>query len=701
MSKMRVYELAKLLGKTNSELVDIITGLGIQIKSHMSSIEMEAAQLVEDSLRETSKDKTTAAAQDEKDGKPPTTGKTGQAGQKEGKKGGKEVSMKTITVNSSSTVGDIAKKLGKAPAEVVKSLLDAGFMVPANKKPTDDVLLAICEAYGCEVGFEDESGEKEKQEEGAEKNNETPEAVMKSGPKAPRIAPNAAKVLLGDAKLRSPIVTVMGHVDHGKTTLLDSIRKTSVTEGEAGGITQHIGAYKVHCNGHDIVFLDTPGHEAFTAMRARGASVTDIAILVVAADDGVKPQTLEAMNHAKAAGVPIIVAVNKTDKPDAKPDRVRQQLSDYGLAPEEWGGDTIMVDIAAKTGEGIDQLLEMVLLVAEMGELVASEAAPAEGIVIEANLDKGKGPVATVIVQQGTLKRGSIIATQTAWGKIRAMLDDTGKAVNEAGPSTPVEILGLENVPIPGESFKIMASEREARDLVSLSVQREQDQMKSRGRLTLEELYDKMQTEDIPQLNVVLKCDVQGSLEAFRTTLMKMCTEEVRIGIIHEGVGRISESDVTLASVSNAIIIGFNVRPDAKAKKLAESENVQVRLYRVIYEMQEDIHAALEGMLSPTLRESIVGQAEIRAFFKVPKIGRIAGCFVQEGVIRRNTKVRVVRDGIVIWDGNLSGLRHFKEDVREIAAGNECGLSFSGFQDFREGDVVEAYEILAEKKTLD
>jgi len=675
---MRVYELAKLLGKTNPELVDILTGLGIEVKSHMSSIDMDVASLVESSLREASGNKTEKI--------------------KEVEKGGKESSMKIITVSNSSTVGDIAKKLDKTPAEVVKHLLSAGFMVPANAKPTDDVLLAICEAYNCEVSFREESPAAKDRGEAADKKpsgNRAGRPAEASLRKDTEKRPQAS-----DAKPRSPIVTVMGHVDHGKTTLLDSIRKTNVTEGEAGGITQHIGAYKVRYNDHDIVFLDTPGHEAFTAMRARGAGVTDIAILVVAADDGVKPQTLEAMNHAKAAGVPIIVAVNKTDKPDAKPERVRQQLSDYGLAPEEWGGDTIMVDIAAKTGEGIDQLLEMVLLVAEMGELTASATVPAEGIVIEANLDKGKGPVATVIVQQGTLRRGSIIATQTACGKVRAMLDDTGKAVNEAGPSTPVEILGLENVPLPGEVFRILSSEREARDLVSQSTQREQDMMKSRNRLTLEELYDKMQSEEIPQLNIVLKCDVQGSLEAFHSTLMKMSSEQVGISIVHEGVGRISESDVSLASVSNAIIIGFNVRPDAGAKKLAESENVQIRLYRVIYEMQEDMHAALEGMLAPTLRENIVGQAEIRAFFKVPKIGRIAGCFVQEGVIRRNTKVRVVRDGVVIWDGSLSGMRHFKEDVREIAAGNECGMSFSGFQDFREGDIVEAYEILEEKKTL-
>lgn len=674
MSKIRVYELAKLLGKSSPELVTMLTDLGVGVKSHMSSIDMETAQLVENVCKES-----------EAGGKAPSTAMKGRV---------EEKPAKTIGVRPSDTVGDIAKKMGKSPAEVVKALLDAGFMVPANAVPNDDAILAICEAFRCDVSMEDDSPAKDeaiKQQKPAQKavDQKAKAWDRKGGVAAP------------DAKLRPPIVTVMGHVDHGKTTLLDFIRKTRVSEGEAGGITQHIGAYKVNCNGNDIVFLDTPGHEAFTAMRARGASVTDIAVLVVAADDGVKPQTLEAMNHAKAAGVPIIVAINKIDKPDAKPERVRQQLSDYGLAPEEWGGDTIMVEVAAKIGTGVDQLLEMILLVAEMAELKASETVDAEGIVVEANLDKGKGSVATVIVLQGTLAKGNIVATQTSWGKIRAMLDDTGKQIASAGPSTPVEILGLESVPLPGESFHIFATEREAREMVESAAKKDQEATRSRSRMTLEELYDQMQSEDIPHLNVVLKCDVQGSLEAFHATLMKMSTEEVGINIVHEGVGRISESDVTLASVSNAIIIGFNVRPDSNAKKLSESENVQIRMYRVIYDMQEDIKAALEGILAPVLHENILGQAEVRASFKIPKIGRIAGCFVQEGVIKRSTKVRVVRDGVVVWDGGLSGLRHFKEDVREIASGNECGLSFSGFQDFREGDIVEAYEILSEKKTLD
>jgi translation initiation factor IF-2 len=672
MSKIRVYELAKLLGRSNPELVELLKKMGVEIKTHMSSIDMETAQMVEDVLAKGTQTPASVAESARED----TTGKAPE--------------HVKIIVDKTATVGDIAKKLGKTPSDVVKVLVNEGFMIPAGTVPDDEILTVLSLAFNCEII-----------------RDETPSPVPATAPEKPQSDESLPKVKkkdpvpsAADAKPRPPIVTVMGHVDHGKTTLLDFIRKTRVTEGEAGGITQHIGAYKVNCNGHDIVFLDTPGHEAFTAMRARGASVTDIAILVVAADDGVMPQTLEAMNHARAAGVPIIVAINKIDKPDAKPERVRQQLSDYGLVPEEWGGDAIMVEVAAKAGDGIDTLLEMILLVAEMAELKASATAPAEGIVVEANLDKGKGPVATIIVQQGTLKRGSIIATKTSWGKIRAMLDDTGRPIDAAGPSTPIEVLGLESVPMPGETFRIIGSEREGRDQVSDSAKNDQDQNRTRARMTLEELYDQMQSEEIPQLAIVLKCDVQGSLEAFRSTLMKMGTEEVGINIIHEGVGRISESDVTLASVSNAIIIGFNVRPDANAKKLSEQENVQIRLYRVIYDMQEDVKAALEGMLAPTLRENVVGQAEIRAAFKIPKIGRIAGCFVHDGVIRRNAKARVVRDGIVVWDGTLSGLRHFKEDVREIASGNECGISFAGFQDFREGDVVEVYEILSEKKTL-
>jgi translation initiation factor IF-2 len=680
MNKIRVYELAKLLGRTNPELLAVLSELNIVVKSHMSSLDMETAQLVEEHVNKT---------------------KNGDLDTAAGKKPSAAV---VVYIGENATVGDIAKKLGRSPAELVRILIGEGFMIPANTVPSEDVLTVISVAFNCEIKTGDEPETEipavapppEPEPEIEERREETKEPEAKKSAAVRKAPPTDAS----DAKPRPPIVTVLGHVDHGKTTLLDFIRKTRVTEGEAGGITQHIGAYKVEYNGNQIVFLDTPGHEAFTAMRARGASVTDIVILVVAAEDGVKPQTLEAMNHAKAAGVPIIVAINKVDKPDAKPERVRQQLSDYGLVPEEWGGDVIMVEISAKTGQGVDNLLDMVLLVAELGELKASESVPASGIVVEANLDKGKGPVASVIVQQGTLRRGNIIATDTSWGKIRAMLDDKGRPTDSAGPSSPIEVLGLETVPAPGETFMLRVSEREARDIAAVASRKE---VSGQGRdsMTLEELYSQMQASDTPQLNIILKCDVQGSLEAFHSTLMKMSSDAVKINIIHEGVGRVSGSDVDLAAVSHAIIIGFNVRPDANAKKLSEAENVQIRLYRVIYDMQEDIKAALEGMLAPTLRENMVGIAEIRNIFKIPKAGKIAGCFVQDGAIKRSTKVRVVRDGIVLWDGALSSLKHFKDDVREISAGNECGLNFAGFQDFREGDIVEAYEMLSEKQTLD
>ena len=667
MSKIRVYELAKMLDKSNSELVEILTGFGVEVKSHMSSIDTEVAQLVEESLNE----KGTAAG--EKD------------------KRSAEINTETVNVASTASLSDLAVLIGESPAAVVKILINAGFMVPASSRVDEKTLQLVGAAFKKHLVLVNEEENKER------------EGTQASAVPSKKLKAKGDTPLNSDSlKLRPPIVTVMGHVDHGKTTLLDFIRKTHVTEREAGGITQHIGAYKVRYGSNDIVFLDTPGHEAFTAMRARGASVTDIAILVVAADDGVKPQTVEALNHAKAAGVPIVVAVTKSDKPDSKPERVRQQLSDHGLAPEEWGGDTVMVDVSARTGDGIEQLLEMVLLVAEMNELKADPTAQAEGIVVEANLDKGKGPVATVIVTQGTLRKGNIISTGSTWGKIRAMLDDSGKILSEAGPSTPVEILGFESVPIPGEAFSLFNTEREAREIAGRNSddRRAAEGLKDR-KLSLEELYEKMQEEEKPLLNIVLKCDVQGSLEAFISSIMKKSTEEVGINIVHSGVGRISESDVMLASVSSAIIIGFNVRPDANAKKISENTGVQIRLYSVIYEMLDDLKAALEGLLAPVLREHVLGQAEIRASFGVPKIGRIAGCYVQEGMIKRNAKTRLIRDGIVIWEGLLSSLKHFKEDIREIASGNECGLSFSSFQDFREGDIIESFEILKEKQTLE
>lgn len=697
MSKIRVYDLAKKLGKSNTEMVELLTSLGISIKSHMSSIDEGLVPMVEESLNK---------AQEEASRHEIEALST----------------YPTVSVKEGASVSDVASLAGEKAGSAVKALMMEGLMLPATTRADEKILQILGKTFKKNFVFASEAPAPAPAEEEPAP-AETAEAAAEEQPveepaPQPRVeAPKPAshKKLKakdkkkkgkqgGDGELqpRPPIITVMGHVDHGKTTLLDNIRKTHVTEKEAGGITQHIGASRVEYNGNTLVFLDTPGHEAFTSMRARGAQVTDIAVLVVAADDGIKPQTVEALNHAKAAGVPIVVAVNKIDKPEAKPERVRQQLSDYGLIPEEWGGDTIMVDVAAKKGLHVDDLLEMLLLVAEMQELKANPKAAPTGTVIEANLDKGKGPVATVIVQDGTLRRGDIIHTGSAWGKIRAMIDDKGRNVNEAGPSMPVEVLGLESVPQPGEKFTTLSSEREARELMSQSEfeRRETDQSKAK-RLTLEELYEKMQTEEVPQLRIVLKTDVQGSLEAFHSSLMKMSTDAVSINIVHEGVGRISESDVMLASASNAIIVGFNVRPDSNAKKIAENEGVQIRLYQVIYDMLDDVKAAMEGMLAPELREHTLGQAEIREIFRVPKVGNIAGCRVTEGLIRRSAKVRLIRDGVVFWSGELSSLKHFKDDVREIKAGNECGLSFEKFQDFRVGDVIEAYEILKEKKSLD
>ena len=660
MSKIRVYELAKLLDKSNKELLDILNDLGIEVKSHMSSIENDIAQLVEEALEEDSKKDDAGSKKEERS----------------------VTKANTFEVSKGSTIKSVAELIGISPKDAVSTLIDAGMMIPAEG-PADEKSLKVLESAHnviLTMACDDDS------EEAA--------AGTCSVIKRPSFS--------GDnLEPRPPIITVMGHVDHGKTTLLDFIRKTNITAREAGGITQHIGASTVVREGRKIVFLDTPGHEAFTAMRARGAQATDIAILVVAADDGVMPQTREAINHAKAAGVPIIVAINKIDKPTAKSDRIRQQLSDVGLTPEEWGGNTIMVEVSAKSGQGMEQLLEMILLVAEMEELKADPTVKPRGVVVEAKLDKGKGPVATVLVQEGTLCKGDIILLDSAWGRIRAMLDSDGKPIDCAGPSTPVEILGLSLAPQPGEGFASVENERIARDAMSLREQEQRDAQQSGPRkLSLEDLYTHIKEGDIPQLNLLIKSDVQGTCEALAASLEKLATSEVGINIIHRGVGRIAESDVMLASVSNAIVIGFNVRPDANAKRIAESEGVQIRLYNIIYDATDDVKAALEGMLKPTIKENTLGQVEIRQIIKVPKAGKIAGSYVLEGVIRRNAKVRLIRGGIVLWDGSLSNLRRFKDDVREVAAGYECGVSLSNYQDFEEGDILEVYEIVEEKRYL-
>ncbi|GAX90568.1 translation initiation factor IF-2 [Effusibacillus lacus] len=571
------------------------------------------------------------------------------------------------------TVGELSKLIKREPSEVIKKLLFLGIMATINQEIDTDAIELVANDFGIEVVIKEPVDEE------------------------------ALDMLIEEAdpsKLeeRPPIVTIMGHVDHGKTTLLDAIRETNVTAQEAGGITQHIGAYQVEINGKKITFLDTPGHAAFTTMRARGAQVTDITILVVAADDGVMPQTVEAINHAKAANVPIIVAVNKMDKPDANPDRVRQELTEHGLVAEEWGGDTIFVPISAKKKEGLEHLLEMILLVAEMAELKADPSARPRGTVIEAELDKGRGPVATVLVQNGTLKVGDVVVAGKTFGKVRAMVNDRGRRVKEAGPSGPVEILGLNDVPSAGDLFVVYDDERKARALAEKRIAKErQEQLGAQSRVTLEDLYKQIQEGEVKELNVIIKADVQGSVEALTGSLEKIDVAGVRVRVIHKGVGAVTESDILLATASNAIVIGFNVRPEPNAARMAESEKVDIRLYRVIYEAIEELESAMKGMLDPEFKEVIQGRVEVRQTFKVSKVGTIAGCYVTDGKITRNSQVRVLRDGIVIFEGKLDSLKRFKDDVREVASGYECGLTVENFNDIKEGDVIEAFVMEAVK----
>ena len=491
---------------------------------------------------------------------------------------------------------------------------------------------------------------------------------------------------------RSPVVVVMGHVDHGKTSLLDAVRKTNVVSGEAGGITQHIGAYTVKINGKPITFLDTPGHAAFTSMRARGAMCTDIAILVVAADDGIMPQTIEAINHAKAAKIPIIVAVNKMDKPGANPDRILTQLTEHDLVPSEWGGDTEVCRISAKQGTGIDELLETVIMTAELAELKANPNRAAKGTVIEARLDKNRGPIATLLVQNGTLHKGDLILAGTAVGRVRVMTDDKGRTITEAGPSVPVEITGLAEAPTPGDAFDAVADERMARQLVEQRKQAEKDAAaKLASKVTLDNLFAKMQEGEMKELNLIVKADVQGSAEAVKASLEKLSNEEVRVRVIHAAVGAINESDILLASTANAIVVGFNVRPDAAAAVSAQRANVDLRMYRVIYDAIDEIESAMKGMLAPKYREAVIGHAEVRQTYKVSAIGTIAGCYVKDGKVTRDAQVRVLRDNIVIYQGNIGSLQRFKDSVKEVAANYECGMSVEKFNDIREGDVFECF----------
>ncbi|WP_225941839.1 translation initiation factor IF-2, partial [Sporosarcina limicola] len=574
-----------------------------------------------------------------------------------------------ITFYESLSVAELARKLGREPSEIIKKLFMIGVMATINQELDKDAIELICTDYEVEV-----------------------EEEIRIDVTDLEIYFEESEDAQAGQMERPPVVTIMGHVDHGKTTLLDSIRNTKVTQGEAGGITQHIGAYQIVENGKKITFLDTPGHAAFTTMRARGAKVTDLTILVVAADDGVMPQTVEAINHAKAAGVPIIVAVNKMDKPSANPDRVMQELTEHGLVAEAWGGDAIFVPISALIGDGIEQLLEMVLLVAEVGELKANPAIRARGTVIEAQLDRGRGSVATLLVQDGTLRVGDPIVVGNTFGRVRAMMSDVGRRVKEAGPSTPVEITGLSDVPQAGDRFVVFEDEKTARQIGETRAgEALQEHRVEKTRITLDNLFEQMKQGEMKELNLIVKADVQGTVEAMAASLMKIEVEGVNVKIIHTGAGAINESDISLAAASNAIVIGFNVRPDVNAKRAADEEGVDIRQHRVIYKVIEEIELAMKGMLDPEYEEKIIGQVEVRETFKVSKIGTIAGSYVTDGKITRDSSVRILRDNIVIFEGEMDTLKRFKDDAKEVTKGYDCGITIKGFDDIQEGDIIEPF----------
>lgn len=587
---------------------------------------------------------------------------------------GPVTNVKSVQLPPSMTVKEFSQLIEVAAGDVIKKLMSLGVIANINQEIDIDTMILLADEYNISASAALTEEEKLQVEE----IEDDPESLVP----------------------RPPVVTIMGHVDHGKTSLLDAIRETNVIAQEAGGITQHIGAYQVELKDRKITFLDTPGHEAFTAMRARGAQVTDIAVLVVAADDGVMPQTVEAVNHAKDANVPIIVAINKIDKPGANPDRVKQDLTEYGLVAEEWGGDTIFVPVSAKKREGIEQLLEMILLVADMKDLKANPDRAAKGTIIEAKLDKGRGPVATVLIQTGTLQVGDAIIAGVAAGKVRVLNNEKGKKLKKAGPSTPVEVIGFDELPEAGDILYAVTEDKLARGLADKRMQlKRENELKQSQKVTLDDLFSKIKEGEIKELKIVLKADVQGTVEAIRQSLERLSNEEVRVKVIHGGVGGIGEGDIMLASASNAIIIGFNVRPDPMAKRIAEKENVDIRLYRIIYEIIDDVQKAMEGMLAPEYKEIIVGRAEIRAIYKVPKVGNVAGCYVLEGKINRNSSIRLIRDNIVIHDGIIDSLKRFKDDVREVTEGFECGIGLEKFNDIKEGDIIEAYAMEEIKRT--
>ncbi|HFK1797763.1 TPA: translation initiation factor IF-2 [Bacillus cereus] len=679
MSKIRVHEYAKKHNISSKDLMTKLKEMNIEVSNHMTMLDDEVVNKLDNEYQT---EKPSVADEFEVEEKVVRSKKNSNKKKKKGK-GNEDKRQENfagrqqtqivetpdkITFSGSLTVGDLAKKLSKEPSEIIKKLFMLGIMATINQDLDKDTIELIANDYGIEVEEEVIVSETEFETFIDEQDDEE------------------------NLKERPAVVTIMGHVDHGKTTLLDSIRNSKVTAGEAGGITQHIGAYQVEVNDKKITFLDTPGHAAFTTMRARGAQVTDITILVVAADDGVMPQTVEAINHAKAAGVPIIVAVNKMDKPAANPDRVMQELTEYELVPEAWGGDTIFVPISAIQGEGIDNLLEMILLVSEVEEYKANPNRYATGTVIEAQLDKGKGTIATLLVQNGTLRVGDPIVVGTSFGRVRAMVSDIGRRVKVAGPSTPVEITGLNEVPQAGDRFMAFADEKKARQIGESRAQEALvAQRGEKSKLSLEDLFQQIQEGDVKEINLIVIADVQGSVEAMAASLRKIDVEGVKVKIIHTGVGAITESDIILASASNAIVIGFNVRPDVNAKRTAELENVDIRLHRIIYKVIEEIEAAMQGMLDPEFEEKVIGQAEVRQTFKVTKVGTIAGCYVTDGKITRDSGVRIIRDGVVIFEGQLDTLKRFKDDVKEVAQNYECGITIERYNDLKEGDIIEAY----------
>jgi translation initiation factor IF-2 len=694
MARPRVHEVAKELGLTSKEVLAHLEEIGNPVKSHASTIDEALAERVRNELGngakqqepvappavETSSEPAAVLAADDEapaDTAAPVEEAVDMASVAD-ELAPVEAEPETpaaapVRVHRGITVKDFSDKLELSPAEIVKILLSAGEMVTVTQSMSDEAVVLVADELGVDVEIVD-PGQEEAEQEAAIAADEDASATL-----APR----------------PPVVTVMGHVDHGKTSILDAIRRSDVVSGEAGGITQHIGAYQVHRDDREVTFIDTPGHEAFTAMRARGAQVTDIAVLVVAADDGVKPQTVEAIDHAKAAEVPIVVAVNKVDKPESDPTRVRQQLSDYGLMPEEWGGETVFVDVSAKQRTNLDSLIEMILLTADVQlDLKANREAMARGVVIEAHLDKGRGAVATVLVNRGTLVQGDALLAGTAWGRVRAMLDERGNNVEEATPGQPVQVLGWQSVPDAGDEFRAFEDEREARSIAQEREQhRREAELVAQRKVSLQSLLAATREGEIPELNLLLKADAQGSVEALEGQLERLDQSLVRLNTLRKGVGAITENDVTLAQASNAIVIGFNVVPTAQARSLGDEEGVDVRTYRVIYQAVQDIENAARGLLGPEMREVATGQAEVRALFRVPRAGVVAGCYVTDGVIRRNSRVRLVRDGTVIYETGLSSLKRFKDDVREVAAGFECGIALEGYQDIKEGDSIQAFEV--------